>query len=189
MVGVQHSVLVHSTLTSPRWLYERGNLLRARPIALLGLQICQKHVCLPGAEEVRWLDRLSLTYDVLGCIANGTNRAADSMKFNAEFLKIRQQISGRDQKPDFALAYAYNQAGCASMMAKDYAKGCELFKEALSIWHKIPGYRPGLASMEVANLGLSYWLLGDLPKASEVLEEGLREREEGFGKCDTESFR
>ncbi|OIW26047.1 hypothetical protein CONLIGDRAFT_717687 [Coniochaeta ligniaria NRRL 30616] len=171
------------------WLYERGNLLRAQPIALLDLKICQKHVGPPGSEEARWLDRLSLVYDVLGCIANGTNRPADSMKFNSELLRLRQQISERNQKPDFSLAYAYNQAGCASMMARDYAKGCELFKEALSIWHKIPEYRPGLASMEVANLGLSYWLLGDLLKASEVLEGGLREREEGFGKGDTESFR
>lgn len=111
------------------------------------------------------------------------------MKFNSLFLKLRQQISKRNQKPDFAFAYAYNQAGCASMMARDSAKGCELFKEALSIWHEIPEYRPGLASMEVANLGLSYWLLGDLAKASQVLEEGLREREEGFGKDDSESFR
>ena len=75
------------------------------------------------------------------------------------------------------------------MMAKDYEKGCELFTKALEIWHRIPEYSKGIASMEYANLGLSYWLLGQLDKASEVLEEGLKEREEGFGKDDAESFR
>jgi hypothetical protein len=56
-------------------------------------------------------------YDVLGCIANGTNRPADSSKFNYVFLRLRQLIAKHNQNPDFALAYAYNQAGCASMMA------------------------------------------------------------------------
>jgi hypothetical protein len=102
---------------------------------------------------------------------------------------LRKGIAEETGKEDFPLAYAHNQMGCSWMMAKDYGKGCELFTEALKIWHRIPEYSQGMASMEYANLGLSYWLLGELDKASEVLEEGLKEREQGFGKDDTESFR
>ncbi|KAK3935813.1 hypothetical protein QBC46DRAFT_357973 [Diplogelasinospora grovesii] len=168
------------------WLYERGNLVRARPIAELALSICKKHV---SSDEPRWLDRLSLVYDVLGRIANGTNKPRDSMAFNSELLVLRKRIAEKAGQQDFPLAYAHNQAGCAWMIAKDYQQGCTLFTEALRIWHSMPAYRKGIASMEYANLGLSYWLLGNLDKASEVLEEGLREREEGFGKNDAESFR
>lgn len=138
----------------------------------------------PGRQDL-----LSRIYDTLGCIANGTNKPHESMKFNGEFLSLRKSISIESGVEDFPLAYAHNQMGCARMMAKEYEKGRELFSRALEIWHNNPQYKKGLASMEFANLGLSHWLIGNLEEASRVLEEGLKEREEGFGRDNPESFR
>lgn len=161
-------------------MYERGNLVRARPLAQLSLSIANNPT-LAGNEDR--LNLLSLIHDTLGCIANGTNKPEDSMKHNTELLSLRKKICEKTGIEDFPLAYAHNQMG------KEYDKGRELFTEALRIWHAHPSFTKGLASMEYANLGLCYWLLGQLDKASEVLEEGLKEREEGFGRDNPESFR
>lgn len=111
------------------------------------------------------------------------------MEHITEFFALRNASAKQDGKADFSLAYAHNQMGCAWMMAGDYQKGCDFFTEALRIWHSNPNYTKGIASMEYANLGLCYWLLGQLDKAFEVLEQGLKEREEGFGVDNPESFR
>lgn len=113
------------------------------------------------------------------------------MQHISEYLALRKAVASAQQhvEADFSLAYAHNQMGCAWMMAGDYQKGCELFQEALRIWKSNPMYKKGLASMEYANLGLSYWLLGQLDQASRILEEGLKEREEGFGVDNPELFR
>lgn len=104
-------------------------------------------------------------------------------------LQIRRELSTQIGKEDFELGYAHNQMGCSWMMAKDFKKGAQLFREALNIWHRIPGYTKGLALMEYANLGMSLWLQGKIDEAAEVLEEGQRESEDGLGKMSTSSFR
>ncbi|KAL2677350.1 hypothetical protein Neosp_011119 [[Neocosmospora] mangrovei] len=168
------------------YLYERGNLTRARPRAKLAHAMLNRN----SLKDYKGRqDLLSRIYDTLGCIANGTNKPQESMKFNGEFLSLRKSISLETGVEGFPLAYAHNQMGCARMMAKEYEKGRELFSRALEIWHNNPQYKKGLASMEFANLGLSHWLIGDLEEASRVLEEGLKEREEGFGRDNPESFR
>ncbi len=167
-------------------MYERGNLVRAQPLAQLGLSIASSPALTSNDEQLNLLSRI---HDVLGCIANGTNKPEDSMRHNTELINLRKRISKQTGVEDFPLAYAHNQMGCAWMMNTDYAKERELFTEALRIWHAHPEFTKGLASMEYANLGMCYWLLGQLDKASEVLEEGLKEREDGFGRDNPESFR
>ncbi|KAF6843869.1 hypothetical protein CMUS01_01626 [Colletotrichum musicola] len=166
------------------WLYERGNFLRSRVTAEKGLDLCERY---HGGK--RWLRLSALVYDVLGCIANGTNRPMESMNFNSMQLKIRKELSSQSGKEDFELGYAHNQMGCSWMMAKDFKKGAQLFREALDIWHRVPGYTKGLALMEYANLGMSLWLQDQIDEAAEVLEEGQRESEDGLGKMSTGSFR
>lgn len=110
------------------------------------------------------------------------------MEHNQKFLALRKEISLKSEK-DELLAYAHNQLGCSWMMAKEYARGADLFEKALEIWHSLPAYRDGDASMEYANLGLAYWLQNQVEKASEILEEGYEARVKGYGEDDKESFR
>lgn len=173
-----------SILQKSAWLlYERGNLVRALPLAELARDIATK----PGREECPEL--LSSIYDILGCIANGTNRPDKSMEYNTKLLELRERISAMTGVEDFPLAYAHNQKGCAMMMAAKYEEGRERFTDALRIWHAHPDFKPGIASMEYANLGLAHLLLGEPDKASDVLEKGLYEQEQGFGRDNPESFR
>jgi tetratricopeptide (TPR) repeat protein len=132
---------------------------------------------------------LSLVHDVLGCVANGTNNPGASMKHNRRFFDLRVEIALENGENDALLAYAHNQLGCSWMMAKMYEQGAELFELALAIWKNLPSYHEGDASMEYANLGLAYWLQGDIERASKVLEEGYQARVDGYGENDTESFR
>ncbi|KAK1524353.1 tetratricopeptide repeat domain-containing protein [Colletotrichum costaricense] len=166
------------------WLYERGNFLKARETAAKILLLCDKY---EGVE--RWLDLSALVYDVMGCVANGTNRPEESEKFNSKQLIIRKEISGKTGKENFQLGYAFNQMGCSLMMFKKFEEGGQMFRQALDIWHRVPGYRKGLALMEYANFGMSLWLQGRIGEAAEVLEEGQRESEEGLGRLSMASFR
>lgn len=75
------------------------------------------------------------------------------------------------------------------MMTGNYEEATKYFQKSLEIWRRIPEFKPGLPSMEYSNLGLALWMQGRLDEASAVLEQGQREREEGFGPADTESFR
>ena len=132
---------------------------------------------------------MSKIHDVLGCIANGTNDAVLSMKHTKKFLFIRQEIAKDQGEYDVLLAYAHNQMGCSFMMADRYDEAQKYFQEALRLWQRLPRFSKALSSMEYANLGLAYWLKGDFSLASDILEEGHREREEEFGPMDTESMR
>jgi tetratricopeptide (TPR) repeat protein len=132
---------------------------------------------------------ISRNHDLLGCIANGTNNAISSLDHNTELLALRKEIVKESGKQDVLLAYAHNQFGCSLMMAGRYEEATSLFHVALDIWKCLPEFKPGLPSMEYSNLGLAYWMQGKHDEALEVLEKGLREREEGFGYMDNESFR
>jgi tetratricopeptide (TPR) repeat protein len=132
---------------------------------------------------------VSRNHDLLGCIANGTNNPASSMEHNMRLLALRHEIAQETGKRDVLLAYAHNQLGCSLMMANKYEEATEEFQLALKIWRELPEFKPGLPSMEYANLGLAYWMQGKLEEALVVLEQGQSEREEGFGYMDNESFR
>ncbi|KAF2426279.1 hypothetical protein EJ08DRAFT_593835 [Tothia fuscella] len=173
-------------LQEAAWRYERGNFKSAEPMAILAKSLYYGHI---DVNDLRRKHLVSMVHDVLGCIANGTNNPAGSMENNEKFLSLRSQIASGSGKNDELLAYAHNQMGCSHMMKKDYKRGGDLFSEALNIWHGLDTYRPGDATMEYANLGLAYLLQGEVDKAHDVLNKGLRERIAGHGIDDTESFR
>jgi tetratricopeptide (TPR) repeat protein len=175
-----------SSSLSNRWQYERGNFKTAKLGADLARSLIEKQdkSFLPNRNHF-----LSLIHDILGCIANGSNNPGASMEHNRIFLDLRMEIASSNGKNDELLAYAHNQLGCAWMMAKMYKQGAELFALALKIWHSLPSYHPGDASMEYANLGLALLLQGRVEEASKLLEEGHQARVEGYGENDTESFR
>ncbi|ORX98663.1 hypothetical protein BCR34DRAFT_523570 [Clohesyomyces aquaticus] len=165
------------------WQYERGSFASARLMGEKAGKLCME---LDTASNMHTISR---NHDLLGCVANGTNNPASSMEQNTKLLELRMKIRTETGKEDVLLAYAHNQFGCSLMMAGRYEEATEYFKEALEIWRRLPEFKPGLPSMEYSNLGLALWMQDKLDEASAVLEQGQREREEGFGPGDTESFR
>lgn len=169
-----------------RWQHERGDQTMVISQTRRAESICQTELV---DDEWHRIDLMSNTYDLLSCYANATNDAQESMTNSRRFLELRQQIATKNGCDDGYLAYAYNQLGIAFTMENNYLRAMELFKKAIEIWHSLPTYEPGIASMEYANLGLALLELGHVKEASQNLEEGLREREAKYGKDDAESFK
>ncbi|KAK8018781.1 tetratricopeptide repeat domain containing protein [Apiospora marii] len=102
------------------------------------------------------------------------------------YLKYFDDKSGRcDEK----LARAYNQMGTGWMMAGEYEKAESCFSSSIAGYQSSPGYSACMRSIPMANIGLAYWLQGRLSDAAAVLEEGLKDREEVYGRMDSQSFR
>lgn len=138
------------------------------------------------------VDHQDLESDIrhtLGGVASGTNDAAGSMMHNKRVLEIRLAIAEGTGTVDEKLASAYNQMGISWVMAGDYKKGEEHFATSAQKYEKIPDYTKDKRSLALVNLGLTYWLLGDLTRASDVLEMGLADREEIYGPMDNHCFR
>lgn len=108
---------------------------------------------------------------------------------NKRVLEIRLAIAEGTGTVDEKLASAYNQMGISWVMAGDYKKGEEHFATSAQKYEKIPDYTKDKRSLALVNLGLTYWLLGDLTRASDVLEMGLADREEIYGPMDNHCFR
>lgn len=152
-------------------------------ILQLALKICRTH------KEADVVDLESDIRYSLGAVANETNDGSACLEHNKVFLNLRLEVLSKTGAVDERLPRAYNQLGTGWMMAAEYVNAEESFSNAATLYEQLPGYNKGMRSIPLANLGLAYWLQGRLDKASEVLELGLRDREELYGIMDTQSFR
>jgi hypothetical protein len=118
-------------------------------------------------------------------VVNETNDGSACLEHNKVFLDLRLEVFNGTGIVDESLPRAHNELGTGWMMAAEYVKAEEAFSNAASLYEHFPGYNKGMRSIPLANLGLAFWLQGRLDKASEVLELGLRDREELYGPMDT----
>jgi tetratricopeptide (TPR) repeat protein len=88
---------------------------------------------------------------------------------------------------DENLASAYNEVGVGYMMNRMFDEGKESCLKSLHVYRSLENYSSVMTGFPSANLGLAYMNLGDLDKAIEVLEAGLRDQEDTFGQNDIES--
>lgn len=128
-------------------------------------------------------------HDGLGAVATETNDPKSCLEHGKAHLAIRKEVSRRNNEEDIRLAIAYNEIGIGWIMAKDYHKAIEAWQNAIEVYKGLKDDTVYTRALPLANIGLAHWLHGDLDQASEVLEQGLSEREDMFGPDDAESFR
>lgn len=104
-------------------------------------------------------------------------------------MAIREEVTRKKKAEDIRLAIAYNEIGIGWIMNKEYHKAIEAWENAIRVYERLPDNTGYTRALPLVNIGLAYWQLGDLNQASEILEQGLGEREEMFGPDDAESFR
>lgn len=102
---------------------------------------------------------------------------------------MRKQISEKIGKPDVRLAAAHSQIGIAYTMTGKLALATEYFKQSLEMFKALDDFHVDMLGFPAANLGLSYWLQGQLDDAENVFATALKEREEAFGKMDRVSYK
>lgn len=125
----------------------------------------------------------------LGAVAAVTNEPETCLHHTGLLLDFRLQAVGDGEEPGIRLAIAHNQRGIALIMNLEYDKAAEEFREGIKIYQSLPDFWYQMISLPLANLGLTYWLLGDYDIATNTLLEALREREANLGYMDNESFR
>ena len=125
---------------------------------------------------------------MMGALANETNDIKSCLEHNVHCLSIRRAEAERNGKPDLRLAFAYSQMGIAYMMIRKFAKALEHFKQSVSLL-EIVNAQPDDFGFPMCNLGLAYWIQGDLDDADRVLTGLLEQRERLFGKMDKRSYK
>jgi tetratricopeptide (TPR) repeat protein len=75
------------------------------------------------------------------------------------------------------------------MMHGKYEEAISHFREAIRVYEGLDDFDLQLLAMPFANLGLAFWLQGNLETAASILKKGLHDREKRWGYDDRESFR
>ena len=126
----------------------------------------------------------------LGCVAQEGNDPAGALKhcelFNAMML---DELGGKPQGKDIRLAKSWNELGNAYMLNKMWEMAEPCFLRSIATMKLVEGISKTDVSFMLVNLGLAYWLMGRLEEAVQVLQDGLRDRADAFGKDDSDSFR
>lgn len=163
-----------------RYLHEMGHMQSAKELASAALSLCgDQHPC---------NDSRAIIIDSLGSIAASANDGASCFRLLSEFFSMCEKgILSNFQ------TYAYTQKGCALMMSRQYEEALQYCQKA--VYRLEQSEQLGqhdyhhTASLEFANLGFNFWILGRLSEAKRVLEQGIQRRQELFGKNDTKSSR
>lgn len=132
---------------------------------------------------------LSDIYYTLGAISNEINDGPNCLHFNLIFFEMRKEYAKKAGKPDVRLAAAHSQIGIAYMMTGRIALATEYFKQSVSLFRSLEDFHIDMLGFPMANLGLAYWIQGQLEAAEEIFTEALADRERAFGKMDTVSYK
>jgi tetratricopeptide (TPR) repeat protein len=125
----------------------------------------------------------------LGAIANETNDAASCLKHSKQLFEIRQRVATETGIKDYRYASGYAQLATALMMNDERENAIKMYKKSIEEFQKAPGFTKAMLSVPLADLGFALWLNGELEEAALQLLQGIKDREELFGKNDRESFR
>lgn len=124
----------------------------------------------------------------MGALCNETNDAESCLEHNILCLTIRQGEAAKTKKPDLRLAFAHSQMGIAYMMVKKFALATEYFKQSVKLLKSIE-VDPDEFGFPVCNLGLAFWVQGELDDADRTLTDLLSQRERLHGRLDTVSYK
>ncbi|KAL9607392.1 MAG: hypothetical protein Q9167_007694 [Letrouitia subvulpina] len=172
-------------LTDTAWyLGERGGGEEIYDLLKVTEEICEKQV-----EDVREL--LCEIYYARGAFASETNNVEIAYNSNTALLNLRLDISKTSQNDqrDPKVAHAYNQAANAHMDRRKINDAIGLYKQAIKIYQRIPGFPEVDTTICVANLATALCLTGKLQEARQILIVNHRAREHEYGEDDRTSFR
>lgn len=167
-----------------RYLHERGFSFQGKPYLERSLYLCEKLASSPESEAL-----LSEIYYTLGAVANETNNGPDCLKYNVILLEMRKNIAKKSGKEDVPLAAAHSQIGIAYMMMGKYALATDHFKESIAMFQRLENFMVDMLAFPMANLGLAYWIQGQLEYSERTFIQALTERELQFGKMDKVSYK
>lgn len=125
----------------------------------------------------------------LGCVGTETNDPENTLKHFLAFkdIVLRQQTEAADGS-SFSMAIAWNELGNAWMLNKNWQRGEECFLKSIEVAKSKDNFDATDVSFPMVNLGLAYWMTNRLTEAVQTIEQGLKDREEKFGRDDKESF-
>lgn len=124
----------------------------------------------------------------MGALSNETNDAQSCLEHNIFCLAIRKDEAAKHGKPGLRLVFAHSQMGIAYMMVRKFALANEYFKQSVALLKSIE-VDPDEFGFPVCNLGLAYWIQGDLDAADKALTELRDQRERLHGRLDTVSYK
>ncbi|KAF2189239.1 tetratricopeptide repeat domain protein [Zopfia rhizophila CBS 207.26] len=168
------------------WQHEIGMSHRSKDVNFLfhlALQICCK--CPKGGPRTLLID----IYHSLGAIANETNQKQECLKYTQEEHSLRLEAFRANPIRDYRLGSAHCQLGIALLMNGDAPAAINSLKTSIEEFKLAEGFTKAMLSIPYTNLGFAFWVAGELNSASAVLEMGIKDREEMFGKLDTDSFK
>ncbi|TGO51365.1 hypothetical protein BOTNAR_0359g00150 [Botryotinia narcissicola] len=167
------------------YLHERGFSFEGKPYLQSALRLYEKITEKPPDH----LEVLSNIYYTLGAIANETNDGAGCLFNNLILLDMRIKTFEVKGTPDVRLAAANSQIGIAYMMIGKLALATEYFKKSIMLFQSLDNFQIDMLGFPAANLGLAYWMQGQLDEADDTFATALREREREFGKMDNISYK
>ena len=124
----------------------------------------------------------------MGALCNETNDAYSCLEHNIQCLAIRKAEAEKGDAPDLRLAFAHSQMGIAYMMVRKFALATEYFKQSVEMLRSIE-IDPDEFGFPSCNLGLAYWVQGELDDADTTLTDLLQQREALHGKLDKVSYK
>ena len=126
----------------------------------------------------------------IGCVAQEGNDPAGALKHCQLFNSMMwDELGDKAQGRDIRLAKSWNELGNAYMLNKMWEMAEPCFLRSIATMKLVENLSKTDVSFMLVNLGLAYWLMDRLEEAVQVLQEGLQDRSDAFGKDDKDSFR
>ncbi|KAM0430140.1 hypothetical protein ACHAPT_006148 [Fusarium lateritium] len=163
------------------YLHERGFSHEGKAYLKLAIALCER-------AQITREPLVSDMHLTMGALANETNDAQTCLEHNVICLALRKAEAASTNTPDLRLAFAHSQMGIAYMMIKKFALATDYFRQSVALLDIIDADVDDYG-FPVCNLGLAYWIQGELDAADKTLTDLLKQREEAFGKLDKVSYK
>ncbi|KAL2070235.1 hypothetical protein VTL71DRAFT_13261 [Oculimacula yallundae] len=163
------------------YLHERGFPHEGKLYLRLALSLCKQ-----SAITIEPL--ISDMHLTMGALSNETNDAQTCLEHNILCLTIRKAEAAKDNVPTLRLAFAHSQMGIAYMMVRKFALATEYFKQSVEMLKMIQ-VDPDEFGLPMCNLGLAYWVQGELDDADRTLTDLRNQRTRLHGALDKVSYK
>ncbi|GAP89361.1 putative tetratricopeptide repeat domain-containing protein [Rosellinia necatrix] len=172
----------------PKLLNESGLYLRERDFSHEGIKYLELALELCTQASITQEPLLSDMHLTIGTLYNGVNDFQSCFRHNAICLSIRQSLDGDFDNAQQRLAFAYSQMGVGYMGVKKFAMATEYFKQSVELLKSVDAHVEEYC-FPVCNLGLAYWIQGELSQADHVLTDYRSQRDKLGDKLDRISYK